>query len=58
MSEPYRSRVYTDRPDYADLPAPEKFQAITGIIMTRRWCSNFIFWSVPTFEEYQKGKEK
>lgn len=20
----------------------------------QRWCSNFIFWSVPTFEEYQK----
>ncbi len=24
----------------------------------QRWCSNFIFWSVPTFEEYQKGKRK
>lgn len=24
----------------------------------QRWCSNFIFWSVPTFEEYQKGKGK
>ena len=33
--EPYRSRVYTDRPDYADLDPPAKFQAITGIIMTR-----------------------
>lgn len=21
----------------------------------QRWCSNFIFWSVPTFEEYQKS---
>ena len=31
----YRSRVYEQRPDYADLPAPEKFQAIMGIIMTR-----------------------
>lgn len=31
----YRSRVYTDRPDYADYDPPEKFQAITGIIMTR-----------------------
>lgn len=29
------SRVYTDRPDYADLPSPDKFQAIIGIIMTR-----------------------
>lgn len=35
MSEKYRSRVYTDRPAYADLDAPAKFQAIVGIIMTR-----------------------
>lgn len=35
MSEPYRSRVYTDRPDYADFDSPQKFQAIMGIIMTR-----------------------
>lgn len=35
MKEAYRSRVYTDRPDYADFDAPAKFQAITGIIMTR-----------------------
>lgn len=34
MREEHRSRVYTDRPDYADLDAPEKFQTITGIIMT------------------------
>jgi 3'-phosphoadenosine 5'-phosphosulfate sulfotransferase (PAPS reductase)/FAD synthetase len=33
--EEYRSRVYTDRPAYADLPAPEKFEAIQGIIATR-----------------------
>lgn len=32
--EPYRSRVYTNRPAYADLEAPEKFAAISGIIMT------------------------
>ena len=31
----YRSRVYTDRPDYADYDPPQKFEAITGIIMTR-----------------------
>ena len=31
----YRSRVYTDRPEYADFEPPAKFQAITGIIMTR-----------------------
>lgn len=31
----YRSRVYTDRPDYADFDAPEKFQAIQGIIARR-----------------------
>lgn len=35
MSEQYYSRVYTDRPAYADLDSPEKFQAIMGIIMTR-----------------------
>lgn len=35
MSETYHSRVYTDRPDYADFDSAEKFQAITGIIMTR-----------------------
>ena len=34
MSE-YRSRVYTDRPAYADYDAPEKFDAIQGIIITR-----------------------
>lgn len=34
MSE-YRSRVYTDRPEYADFDPPEKFQSIMGIIMTR-----------------------
>ena len=31
----YKSRVYTDRPDYADYDAPNKFEAIKGIIMTR-----------------------
>ena len=35
MKEIHRSRVYTDRPAYADLDSPGKFQAITGIIMTR-----------------------
>lgn len=34
MKETYKSRVYTERPDYADYDAPEKFQAIMGIIMT------------------------
>ena len=33
--EAYRSRVYTDRPQYADYDAPQKFQAITGIIGRR-----------------------
>ena len=28
MSEEYRSRVYTDRPAYADYDSPAKFQAI------------------------------
>lgn len=31
----YRSRVYTDRPEYADYDAPRKFQAIQGIIGKR-----------------------
>lgn len=31
----FRSRVYTERPDYADLPSEQKFQAIMGIIGTR-----------------------
>ena len=35
MTGGYRSRVYTDRPPYADYDAPRKFQAILGIIMTR-----------------------
>ena len=30
-----RSRVYTDRPPYADFEAPEKFQAIQSIIAKR-----------------------
>ncbi len=32
--ETFHSRVYTDRPDYADFAPPEKFQAILGICMT------------------------
>lgn len=35
LKSEYKSRVYTNRPDYADLPSPEKFQAIQGIILTR-----------------------
>jgi len=34
MSE-YKSRVYTDRPAYADFDAPEKFEAIKSIIAKR-----------------------
>lgn len=30
--ETYKSRVYTDRPDYADYPAPKKFQTIQAIV--------------------------
>lgn len=33
MREIYHSKVYTDRPPYADFEAPQKFQAIQGIIM-------------------------
>jgi len=35
MNEPYRSRVYTDRPAYADYDPPLKFLAIEGIIARR-----------------------
>lgn len=35
MAEVYRSRVYTDRPDYADFDAPAKFRAIESIIARR-----------------------
>lgn len=35
MGEVYRSKVYTERPAYADYDSPQKFQAILGIIMTR-----------------------
>lgn len=35
MSETYHSRVYTDRPPYADFDAPAKFQAIESIIAKR-----------------------
>lgn len=30
----FKSRVYTERPAYADLPTEEKFSAIQGIIIT------------------------
>ncbi|MGM9683230.1 MAG: phosphoadenosine phosphosulfate reductase family protein [Eubacteriales bacterium] len=32
MKEEFKSRVYTDRPDYADYPAPKKFQTIQSIV--------------------------
>ena len=35
MSEAYKSRVYTDRPAYADFEAPAKFDAIRSIIAKR-----------------------
>lgn len=35
MKETYRSRVYTDRPAYADFEAPRKFEAIKSIIARR-----------------------
>ena len=31
----YKSRVYTERPSYADDEPPAKFQALMGIICTR-----------------------
>lgn len=35
MKKEFRSRVYTDRPDYADFDSPEKFNAIQSIIAKR-----------------------
>lgn len=35
MKEEFRSRVYTDRPDYADFEAPAKFTAIQSIVAKR-----------------------
>lgn len=35
MAEQYYSRVYTDRPEYADFDAPHKFQAIQSIVARR-----------------------
>lgn len=35
MAEQYKSRVYTDRPAYADFDAPAKFNAIQSIIARR-----------------------
>ena len=35
MKETYKSRIYTDRPAYADFDAPAKFQAIQSIIAKR-----------------------
>lgn len=35
MSETYKSKVYTDRPAYADFDAPAKFEAIKSIIARR-----------------------
>lgn len=35
MGTTYKSRVYTDRPDYADFDTPAKFLAIQSIIAKR-----------------------
>lgn len=35
MKEAYKSKVYTDRPDYADFEAPAKFEAVKSIIARR-----------------------
>ena len=35
MNNTYLSKVYTERPDYADFDAPAKFEAIKSIIAKR-----------------------
>ena len=34
MTDVFHSRVYTDRPEYADYDPEEKFKTILGIVMT------------------------
>lgn len=50
MKEPYKSRVYTDRPSYADFDAPAKIQAIQSIVGRWRACRG----SVPTSPTWSK----
>lgn len=35
MNSTYKSKVYTDRPAYADFEAPAKFEAVKSIIAKR-----------------------
>jgi len=35
MKETYKSKVYTDRPDYADFDSHAKFEAVKSIIAKR-----------------------
>jgi len=35
MKTTFKSKVYTDRPDYADFEAPRKFETIRSIIAKR-----------------------
>ena len=35
VSNDFRSRIYTNRPAYADEPAPQKFQTLLGIVGQR-----------------------
>lgn len=42
-AEVFHSRVYTDRPAYADFAAPEKFEAIKSIIAKTN--TNAIKWN-------------
>jgi len=35
MKDTYKSKVYTDRPAYADFDAPAKFEAVKSIIAKR-----------------------
>ena len=53
MNQEYRSRVYTDRPAYADLDSPQKFQAIEGIIATK--LSRYIY--TPAICSYSGGAD-
>lgn len=65
MKEVYHSRVYTDRPPYADFDAPAKFQAIDDLEKIRPFEPNVVkaAWAIfgKSYEyrrKYNEYKEK
>lgn len=58
VTDGFHSRVYLDRPEYADYPAREKFQAILGIIGTRLKEYPKAICSYNEYKAAKKGKTK